>query len=107
MNNAILAKAALYLDDCKQFLKDIIAIKSVSSEEKAVVERIAEEMQKVGFDEVKIDGFGNVLGRVGNGPRVIAMDAHIDTVDVGDPEMWATDPFGPVEKDGIIYGRGA
>ncbi len=107
MHNAIVEKAAHYLDDCKQFLKDIIAIKSLSSEEGAVVERIAEEMRKVGFDEVKIDGFGNVLGRVGNGPRVIAMDAHIDTVDVGDPELWATDPFGPVEKDGIIYGRGA
>ncbi|MBU1221513.1 YgeY family selenium metabolism-linked hydrolase [Myxococcota bacterium] len=101
------SKAAGYLHDCKEFLKDIISIKSVSCQEKEVVERIAEEMKKVGFDEVKIDGLGNILGRVGTGPVQIAFDAHIDTVDVGDPELWEIDPFKPVEKDGIIYGRGA
>ncbi len=66
-----------------------------------------EEMRKVGFDEVKIDGLGNVIGRVGNGPRRIAMDAHIDTVDVGNPELWEIDPFAAILKDDIIYGRGA
>jgi putative selenium metabolism hydrolase len=100
-------KAKEYLRDSADFLKDIIAIKSTSQGEEKVVARIIEEMEKVGFDEVKVDGFGNVMGRVGNGPRVIAMDAHIDTVDVGDPDLWETDPFDPVEKDGIIYGRGA
>ncbi|MBN2722691.1 MAG: YgeY family selenium metabolism-linked hydrolase [Deltaproteobacteria bacterium] len=96
-----------YTNECKEFLKDIISIRSVSCEEKEVVQRISEEMKKVGFDEIKIDGLGNILGRVGNGPTVIAMDSHIDTVDVGDPELWDHDPFDPVEKDGIIYGRGA
>ncbi len=90
-----------------RFLQDLIRIKSLSTEEKAVVERIAEEMRKVGFDEVKIDGLGNVIGRVGNGPRRIAMDAHIDTVDVGNPELWEIDPFAAILKDDIIYGRGA
>ena len=37
-----------------------------------------------GFDEVKIDGLGNVLGRVGSGRTVIALDGHVDTVGVGD-----------------------
>ncbi len=99
--------SAKYLNDTKEFLKDIIAIKSLSGQEKDVVHRIREEMEKVGFDEVRIDGFGNVLGRIGSGPRVIAMDAHVDVVDVGDPDLWKTPPFSPVEKDGIIYGRGA
>jgi len=100
-------KAAASLVECKEFLKDIIAIRSVSAEEAAVIDRIQQEMIRVGFDEVKTDGFGNVMGRVGHGPRQIAFDAHIDTVDVGNPELWKTKPFEPVELDGVIYGRGA
>jgi acetylornithine deacetylase/succinyl-diaminopimelate desuccinylase-like protein len=45
-------------------------------------------METVGFDEVRIDPLGNVLGRIGNGPRVFAFDAHLDTVDVGDLTQW-------------------
>ena len=47
-------------------------------------------MERVGFDEVKIDPMGNILGRIGSGPRVIAMDAHVDTVGIGDPEEWGS-----------------
>lgn len=90
-----------------QFLRDIIAIKSISSQEGKVVERIKQEMEKIGYDEIIIDGMGNILGRIGNGKHIIAMDAHIDTVDVGNPENWTVDPFIGEMKDGIIYGRGA
>ncbi len=90
-----------------KFLRDIIAIKSISSQEKDVVYRIKEEMEKIGYDEIIIDGMGNILGRIGNGKHIIAMDAHIDTVDVGNLENWTVDPFKGDLKDGIIYGRGA
>lgn len=90
-----------------QFLRDIIAIKSVSSQEEQVVFRIKQEMEKIGYDEVIIDGMGNILGRLGRGKHIIAMDAHVDTVDVGNPENWTVDPFVGAMKDGIIYGRGA
>ena len=90
-----------------RFLQDIMRIKSLSGGERQVVERIAAEMRATGFDEVRIDGLGNVIGRVGNGPRVIAIDAHIDTVDVGNPDNWEIDPFSAPEKDGVVYGRGA
>ncbi|KUK92998.1 MAG: Putative selenium metabolism hydrolase [Thermotogales bacterium 46_20] len=89
------------------FLRDIVMIPSYSGNEEKVVKRIALEMEKVGFDEVKIDPLGNVIGRIGSGPRVIAMDAHIDTVELGNERLWKVDPFGAVLKDGIIYGRGA
>ncbi|MDY0000899.1 MAG: YgeY family selenium metabolism-linked hydrolase [Polyangia bacterium] len=107
MFDAIRKAAARELPACRDFLKDLIAIKSLSAGEKAVVERIRDEMLAVGFDEVKFDGFGNVLGRVGSGPRVIAIDAHVDTVDSGDLSLWGRDPWEPFEKDGILYGRGA
>ena len=90
-----------------RFLRDLIAIRSLSSQEEQVIDRIREEMGKCRFDEVTIDPMGNILGRIGNGKHVIAMDAHVDTVDVGNAANWTMDPFKGAQKDGIIYGRGA
>lgn len=103
----ILAAAEKDRDAVTGFLCDIIRCKSLSGQERSVVERIAEEMRRVGFDEVRIDGLGNVIGRIGNGPRVVAMDAHIDVVDVGNPDNWDIEPFEPVVKSGTVFGRGA
>ncbi|MBM3268897.1 MAG: YgeY family selenium metabolism-linked hydrolase [Candidatus Sericytochromatia bacterium] len=101
------AAARNYQDHMVKFLRDMIAIPSESCHEERVIARIKQEMEEAGFDEIKIDGLGNILGRVGSGPRVIAMDAHIDTVGVGDPEAWKVDPYQGDLKDGVIYGRGA
>ncbi len=103
----ILEHAEKYRDDMAQFLRDMIAIPSESCQEEGVIKRIKQEMEKVGFDEVRIDEMGNVLGRVGSGPKIIAMDAHIDTVGVGDPKAWKHDPFKGKYEDGVIWGRGA
>jgi putative selenium metabolism hydrolase len=90
-----------------RFLRDMIAIPSESAQERAVVERVTEEMRRLDFDEVRIDGLGNVLGRVGRGATVVAFDGHVDTVGVGDASTWTRDPYKGEEKDGIVYGRGA
>lgn len=90
-----------------RFLRDMIAIPSESAGERPVVERVRREMEESGFDEIKVDGMGNILGRVGSGKTVIAMDAHLDTVGVGDPSTWKRDPYRGELTDGIIYGRGA
>ncbi len=90
-----------------KFMRDLIRIPSESSKEKEVVQRIKEEMEKVGFTEVFVDGMGNIIGRVGSGERVIAYDAHIDTVGIGDREEWDWDPYEGKMEDGYIYGRGA
>jgi putative selenium metabolism hydrolase len=99
--------AEAYTQNSAQFLRDIIAIPSTSCNEGPVVERIAQEMKDVGFDEVIIDPMGNILGRIGQGKHLIAMDGHIDTVGVGNPANWKHDPFKGKIENGIIYGRGA
>jgi putative selenium metabolism hydrolase len=103
----IKVQAALYEKDLHQFLRDMISIPSTSCEEAGVIERIKEEMEKLNYDEIKIDGMGNILGRMGNGKKVIAFDGHIDTVDVGVRSNWTFDPFQGKEDDQYIYGRGA
>jgi len=99
-------RADFYKEDLFKFLRDMVRIPSTSTNEKEVVLRIKEEMEKLNYDEIKIDGFGNILGRIGNGKRVIAMDGHIDTVDVGVLDNWDYDPFEGMENDEIILGRG-
>ena len=51
----ILEKAKDYQADMTRFLRDMVAIPSESCDEKRVVHRIKEEMEKVGFDKVEID----------------------------------------------------
>jgi len=68
---------------------------------------IKAKMQALDFDEVTIDGIGNILGRVGNGPRKILYDAHLDTVWAEDRENWRMDPFAAVVEGNLLYGRGS
>ncbi len=105
--NNLLKAARLHETDIVSFLRDIVKIPSFSGQEKHVISRIANEMERVGFDNVTIDPLGNVIGKIGTGRKVIAMDAHIDTVEVGNESLWDVDPFGAVVKEGIVYGRGA
>ncbi|MDZ7673199.1 MAG: YgeY family selenium metabolism-linked hydrolase [Halanaerobiales bacterium] len=103
----ILKQAEKYKPEISKFLRDMIAIPSESRQEKDVILRIKEEMEKVGFDKVEIDEMGNVLGYIGHGEHLIAIDAHIDTVGVGDKDLWDYDPYEGYEDDDIIIGRGA
>ena len=102
----ILQRAQHYKADMTRFLRDMIAIPSESADEEKVVLRIKQEMEKVGFDRTEIDPMGNLLGYIGRGPRLIAMDAHIDTVGVGNLKNWTFDPYQGMEDDEIIGGRG-
>ena len=103
----ILTLAKRYSKDMNAFLRDMIRIPSESCDEEKVVLRIKEEMEKVGFDEVIIDAMGNVIGKIGYGDTIIAMDAHIDTVGVGDLSQWDFDPYQGYEDEETIGGRGA
>jgi len=39
--------------------------------------------------------------------KTLWLAAHLDTVPEGARELWATDPYDPIIKDGKIFGRGA
>jgi putative selenium metabolism hydrolase len=90
-----------------QFLRDICAIPSSDSQIGPVGERVGEEMRKLGFQGVRFDKQGNILGHIGSGPRILVYDSHIDTVGIGDPSAWAWDPFVGKVEDGVFYARGA
>ncbi len=88
-------------------LSKLIQLKSLSGGEKEVASSIKKMMDEAGFDETWIDGLGNVIGRIGSGKKIIAIDGHIDTVDVGNTDNWSFDPLGGEIKDGFVHGRGS
>jgi putative selenium metabolism hydrolase len=105
--NEIQKRVSASREDIIEFLREICAIPSMDSQIGPVGERVQAEMRKLGFDEVRFDKMGNTIGRIGNGPKVLVMDSHIDTVGIGDPTIWDWDPFVGEVKDGMLYARGA
>ena len=95
-----------YQKDMTAFLRAMISHPSESCEEKEVVQCIKAEMEKLGFDKVEIDGLGNIIGWMGEGDKIIAIDSHVDTVGIGNRENWTHDPYEGYETEEIIYGRG-
>ena len=102
----IATKAKELEQDTTRILMDLVRTPSFSGKEKDVVAVIRKEMERIGFDEVRIDGLGSIIGRVGNGKRILAFDAHIDTVYAGDLKQWNFDPFQPKIEEGKVWGRG-
>jgi putative selenium metabolism hydrolase len=108
MDFSLIKKAAEgYEASMTKFLRDLIAIPGESAGEEQVVLRIKKEMEDLGFDRVEIDKMGNILGYMGNGDKIIAYDAHIDTVGIGNIANWTFDPYAGFETDEEIGGRGA
>jgi putative selenium metabolism hydrolase len=89
--------------------QELIQRQSYSGDENGVVERMKQAFEALTFDEVFIDGYGSILGRIkGNRPgKALLLDGHIDIVPVPDESKWTHKPFGGEVVDGKIYGRGA
>jgi putative selenium metabolism hydrolase len=92
-----------------QLCQSLIQIQSYSGQECLIVERMKRAFHEWHFDEVRVDAYGNILGRIkGDRPgKVLLLDGHIDTVPVPDPSRWTHAPFAAEIACGKIYGRGA
>lgn len=91
-----------------ELCQKLIRQKSYSGQEDGVVSELRTYFSAAGFDDVQVDGYGNVIGHIkGNRPgKKLLLDGHIDTVPVTDPSVWNHDPFAAEIVDGKIYGRG-
>ena len=96
-------------DEVVAFARRLIATPSMPGEEGAVAALVQEEMRRLGYDEVRADELGNVIGVIrgrGSG-RSVMLNTHLDHVSPGDPALWTAPPFSATVRDGAIYGRGA
>lgn len=106
ISEQIKERAEQLRDYTAENLSKLVKTKSYSSREEDVCRLIVDLCKEAGFDEVKVDRLGSVVGRVGYGPKTIAFDAHIDTVEVGNIKNWDFDPFSGEIRDGKVFGRG-
>lgn len=94
--------------DVIELCQDLVKSYSYSGNEDEVARKLETYYRAHGFDDVKIDQYGNIIGVIRGrrkGPKLL-FDGHIDTVPVPDPSQWSHDPFGGEIVDGKIYGRG-
>lgn len=90
------------------FTQDLVRRQSLSGEEHEVAKRIQAEMHELGFNTVRTDKNGTVIGIIEGdaaGPTLL-LDAHCDTVGVAPGKPWEHDPFAAEVDDGVVYGRG-
>jgi [amino group carrier protein]-lysine/ornithine hydrolase len=80
-----------------ELLRGLVAIPSLSGDERAAVEYLCGAMAELGF-ATAIDGAGSAVGTIGEGPREIVLLGHIDTVPGHIPVRI---------EDGVLHGRGA
>jgi acetylornithine deacetylase/succinyl-diaminopimelate desuccinylase-like protein len=97
------------LGDCVDFTRRLVQTPSMPFEEETIAQLIAEEMNRLEFDEVWLDKIGNVYGRIHGQDRekgALVLNSHTDHVDPGDPALWPVPPFSAEIVDGRILGRG-
>ena len=105
--NEVKARVNSSRESMLQFFREIVAIPSMEGNIGKVGKRVAKEMHSLGFDEVRFDKMGNVIGCIGDGSQTMVYDSHIDTVGIGSRDSWKWDPFEGKVENGMLYARGA
>ncbi len=109
IDNGLIESRFIDLEKMVEFTQALIQRPSLSGEEAAVAERVLDEMQSLGFDQIMADENGSIIGIIeGASPgKTLLLDAHIDTVGVAEGVAWQHEPFGAHVVDQAIVGRGA
>lgn len=92
-----------------KLLKQLIKRASVTPDDAGCQALITARLEALGFTCEQLD-FGdvsNLYARLGNAEPVLCFAGHTDVVPPGAEDEWSTPPFEPVEKDGLLFGRGS
>ena len=91
------------------FAQRLIQTPSLPGQEENLARLLADELRKVGCDDVWTDRAGNVIGviRGAEGGKSTHFNTHMDHVSPGDLSLWSIPPYEARIEDGILYGRGA
>lgn len=89
---------------------ELISQASVTPADLGCQELIAQRLQRAGFvcEHLRYGEVDNLWATHGDGdgPTLVLL-GHTDVVPSGPVESWASDPFVPQIRDGVLYGRGA
>jgi len=86
----------------------LIARPSVTPDDAGCLDMIAQHLEPLGFIIERIDsnGVSNLWARRGTAAPLVVLAGHTDVVPTGPVEQWKSNPFEPVIRDGVMYGRG-
>ena len=115
--------------DAVRLLQELVRVPSVTGEEGAVQEVIAGEFEKRGYavercvaSAEQVSSYQDHVGEPGNlearpsivakrvgrgGGRSLLLNAHVDTVENGDPDTWTYGPLSGEVVGDRLYGRGS
>jgi succinyl-diaminopimelate desuccinylase len=89
--------------------QQLIARRSVSPEDAGCLDLLIAILEPLGFrcEKISMNGVDNLWARRGTQAPLVCFAGHTDVVPTGPLEQWHGDPFAPVIRDGVLYGRGA
>jgi succinyl-diaminopimelate desuccinylase len=89
--------------------RELIARRSLTPDDAGCQALIAARLVPLGFrhETIVANGVSNLWARRGDTRPLVCFAGHTDVVPTGPLEAWHSDPFVPVERDGMLYGRGA
>ena len=97
------------MSDVLELARALIARPSVTPDDAGCQALLAGRLQRAGFacEHLRHGAVDNLWATHGDGGPVLLLLGHTDVVPPGPREAWASDPFVPEVRDGLLYGRGA
>lgn len=92
-----------------ELAKRLIERPSITPEDAGCQQLLMNQLQAAGFrcESLRFGQVENLWATHGNDGPLLVFAGHTDVVPPGPREQWSNDPFSPVVKDGMLYGRGA
>src|SRR6202167_4375850 len=101
--------AAVLMSRTLELTRELISRQSVSPVDGGCQALMIERLRAIGFsvESLRFGAVDNFWAKRGNSGPVFCFAGHTDVVPCGPLEDWNSDPFSPVVKDGLLFGRGA
>jgi succinyl-diaminopimelate desuccinylase len=97
------------MSDTLELSQDLISRRSVTPADEGCQDVMSRRLEAAGFriERLRYGIVDNLWARRGTEGPVLCFAGHTDVVPTGPLEEWKSDPFVPVIRDGVLYGRGA
>lgn len=97
------------MSDVVELSSELIRRHSVTPDDAGCQQVLATRLVQAGFrcESLRYGDVDNLWATHGEGAPVLVLLGHTDVVPPGPLDAWASDPFIPTVRDGVLYGRGA